>query len=71
MTASEKRETLINEISNLHSQELVSHHEAAIRGWKSKQLLLASDMRLARITSLVRQLAELDELEQATRPPMM
>ena len=71
MTSSEKRETLINEIGNLQSQQLASHQEAAIRGWKSKQSLLASDMRLARITSLVRQLAELDELEQATRPPMM
>ena len=72
MASSEKRETLINEIGNLQSQQLASHHEAAIRGWTSEQSLLASDMRLARITSLVRQLAELDELEQqTTRPPMM
>ena len=66
MTSSEKRETLISEIGKLHSQQLTSLHEAAIHGWTSKQSILASDIRLARITSLVRQLAELDELEQAT-----
>jgi hypothetical protein len=76
MTSLEKRETLISEIGRLHSQQFGSLHEAAIRGWTSKQSVLASDMRLARmrlarITSLVRQLAELDELEQATRPPMI
>ena len=71
MTSSEKRETLIDEIGNLQSMQLSSHHDAAIRGWKSKQSLLASDMRLALITCLVRQLAELDELEQATRSRMM
>ena len=71
MTSSEKRENLINEIGNLHSMQLASLHEVAIRGWTAKQSLLASDMRLVRITSLVRQLAELDELERATRPPML
>jgi len=67
MTSSEKRETLISEIGNLYSIQMASHHEAAIFGWTSEQSLLASDIRLARITSLVRQLAELDEI--ATRPP--
>ena len=70
MTSSEKRETLINEIGNLQSEQLASHHEAAIRGWTSQQALLASDMRLALITSLVRQLAELDEMEHVTRSLM-
>ena len=61
MTSSEKGETLINEIGNLYSIQMGSNHEAAIFGWTSEQSLLASDKRLARITSLVRQLAELDE----------
>ena len=61
MTSSEKGETLINEIGNLYSIQMASNHEAAIFGWTSEQSLLASDKRLARITSLVRQLAELDE----------
>jgi hypothetical protein len=61
MIVREVRESLLNEITILQGQQLTMHQEASIRGWTPQQSLRAFDARLARMTLLVRQLAELDE----------